>query len=67
MRRFQSGDENAYTTLVNRYRDKLHNFIYYFVSDNDLSEDLVQDTMVRLYNKNITTKKLLSFLHGFIQ
>ena len=28
--RFQAGDENAYVELVNRYKDKLTNFVYYF-------------------------------------
>ena len=26
---FQGGDENAYIVLVNRYKDKLINFIYH--------------------------------------
>ena len=29
MQRFQNGDENAYETLVARYKDKLHN-LYIF-------------------------------------
>ena len=66
IRRFQLGDESAYIELVNRYRDKLHNFIYYFLGDIEQAEDIVQDTMIRLYEKNIITKKWLDSPHGFI-
>ena len=61
MRRFQNGDENAYETLVVRYKDKLYNFVYYFVGDRDLAEDLVQDTMLRLYNKKHYYKEIAKF------
>ena len=49
--RFQAGDENAYVELVNRFKDKLTNFVYYFLKDEDLSEDIVQDTFIKLYEK----------------
>ena len=29
--RFQAGDENAYVELVNRFKNKLTNFVYYFL------------------------------------
>ena len=61
MKRFQDGDENAYKTLVFRYKDKLHNFIYFFVGDKDLAEDLVQDTMVRLFTKKHYYKEVAKF------
>ena len=61
MQRFQNGDENAYETLVSRYKDKLHNFIYFFVGDKDLAEDLVQDTMVRLFTKKHYYKEVAKF------
>ena len=49
MARFQKGDENAYVELVNRYRDRLLNFVYNYIDDFEISEDIVQDTMVKLY------------------
>ena len=49
--RFQSGDENAYTELVNRYKDRLTNFVFYFLKDEEHSEDIVQETFIRLYEK----------------
>ena len=42
--RFQKGDETAFTELVNRYKDKILNFIYRYVGDIDLANDLAQDT-----------------------
>ena len=41
--RFQEGDEQAYTELVNRYRDKLISFVYRFVNEFEKAEDIVQD------------------------
>ena len=44
--RFQNGDEQAYIALVNRYKDKLINFVYRLVNDRDQAEDIIQDTML---------------------
>tara|TARA_B100001250_G_scaffold61209_1_gene47838 strand:+ start:7509 stop:8093 length:585 start_codon:yes stop_codon:yes gene_type:complete len=61
MARFQSGDEFAYIELVNRYRDKLNNFIYYFLGDTETAEDIVQDTMIKLYEKKHYYKEIAKF------
>ena len=49
MARFQSGDEKAYNEIVFRYRDRLMNFIYRFVNDVELAEDVLQDTLVKIF------------------
>ena len=49
--RFQQGDELAYVELVNRYRDRLINFVFRFVGSFEEAEDIVQDTFVKLYEK----------------
>ena len=49
--RFQAGDERAYIELVNRYRDRLINFVFQFLGDREQAEDVVQDTMLKLYIK----------------
>ena len=59
--RFQEGDENAYVELVNRYRDKLINFVYNYIGDLEISEDIVQDTMVKLYQKKHYYKEINKF------
>ena len=46
--RFQNGDEQAYIELVNRYRDRLMNFVYRFVNDYEQSEDIAQETLIKL-------------------
>ena len=47
---FQDSDNiSAYNQLVYRYKDRLFNYIYQFVHDIDLAEDLLQDTFIKLY------------------
>lgn len=59
--RFQSGDERAYIELVNRYRDRLMNFVFQFVGDMEQAEDVVQDTMLKLYEKKHYYKEIAKF------
>ena len=61
MKRFQNGDENAYIELVNRYRDKILNFIFNYLGDYEISEDLVQDTMIKMYQKKHYYKEVAKF------
>ena len=59
--RFQSGDESAYIELVNRYKDRLTNFVYYFLKDEEQTEDVVQETFIKLYEKKHYYKKIAKF------
>ena len=59
--RFQNGDEQAYVELVNRYRDRLMNFVYRFTNDSEQSEDIVQDTLIKLYTHKHYYKKIAKF------
>ena len=61
IKRFQNGDENAYIELVNRYRDKILNFIFNYVRDFEISEDITQDTMIKLYQKKHYYKEIAKF------
>lgn len=58
---FQAGDERAYVELVNRYKDRLLNFVFQFLGDIEQAEDVVQDTMVRLYEKKHYYKEIAKF------
>ena len=59
--RFQAGDEQAYVELVNRYRDRLMNFVFQFLGDTEQSEDVVQDTMLKLYEKKHYYREIAKF------
>ena len=58
---FQGGNENAYIELVNRYKDKLINFIFNYLGDIESSEDVVQETMIKLYQKKHYYKEIAKF------
>ena len=59
--RFQAGDEQAYVELVNRYRDRLMNFVFQFLGDMEQSEDVVQDTMLKLFEKKHYYREIAKF------
>ena len=58
---FQQGNENAYVELVNRYKNKLINFTFNYLGDRDLAEDIVQETMLKLYEKRHYYKEIAKF------
>ena len=58
---FQGGDENAYIELVNRYKDKLINFIFNYLGDSESAEDVVQETMIKLYQKKHYYREIAKF------
>ena len=47
--RFQEGDINAYNELVKRYKDRLLNFVLRYFNNVEQAEDVVQDTLIKLY------------------
>tara|TARA_B100001250_G_scaffold320959_1_gene283901 strand:- start:1513 stop:2106 length:594 start_codon:yes stop_codon:yes gene_type:complete len=61
MAKFQSGNQDAYIELVNRYKDRLINFVYPYLGDFDRSEDIVQDTMLKVYTKKHYYKEIAKF------
>jgi len=52
---------SAYNQLVYRYKDRLFNYIYQFVHDIDLAEDLLQDTFIKLYTHKNSYKNIAKF------
>ena len=58
---FQNGNEQAYIELVRRYRNRLMTFVFRFLGDMDLSEDIVQDTMVNVYTHKHYYKEIAKF------
>ena len=61
IKKFQDGDIGAYNQIVYRYKDRLLNFIYRFLNDLDRSEDLVQDTLLKLYTHKDSYKEIAKF------
>ena len=61
IKRFQAGDEGAYVELVNRYRNRLMSFVFQFVGDMEQAEDVVQDTMLKLYEKKHYYREIAKF------
>ncbi|MCB9034832.1 MAG: sigma-70 family RNA polymerase sigma factor [Chitinophagales bacterium] len=45
--RFIVGDERAIATLLSKYQKKVYNFILSRVKDNELANDLFQDTFIK--------------------
>ena len=61
IKKFQDGDISAYNQIVYRYKDRLLNFIYRFLNDLDRSEDLVQDTLLKLYTHKDSYQEIAKF------
>lgn len=58
MRHFQSGDELAYGVLVNRFKERIYNFILRYGVGAETAEDITQETFLRLYTKKHLYKEL---------
>ena len=48
VKNYISGDENALGTLINRHQSKIYGFIYSKVSNRDISDDIFQDTFIKV-------------------
>lgn len=45
---YVAGDENALTVLISRHQSKIFGFIYSKLSDKDISNDIFQDTFMKV-------------------
>ena len=59
--RFQDGDINAYNELVNRYKDRLLNFVFRYFNNREQAEDVVQETLIKLYTHASYYKNIAKF------
>ncbi len=48
VRNYVEGDENALTILINRHQSKIFGFIYSKIADRDISNDIFQDTFIKV-------------------
>ncbi|MEZ6047082.1 MAG: sigma-70 family RNA polymerase sigma factor [Planctomycetaceae bacterium] len=51
MLRIQSGEIDAYESLVQKYQPQLIGFFFRNIRDSQMAEDLSQDTMLRIYDQ----------------
>jgi len=45
---YVAGDESALETLINRHQSKIYGFIYSKISDRDITDDIFQDTFIKV-------------------
>lgn len=53
---YLSGHEEALGELVNRHKDRIYTYIFMFVRDSYLAEDLLQETFIKVIDKLRTGK-----------
>ncbi|HMI07473.1 MAG TPA: sigma-70 family RNA polymerase sigma factor [Flavobacterium sp.] len=45
---YVAGDESALATLISRHESKIYGFIYSKIADRDISDDIFQDTFIKV-------------------
>ena len=55
VKKYVSGEETALTILIERHQARIYNFIYSKIQDRDLSDDIFQDTFIKVI-KTLKTK-----------
>ena len=56
-----NGEFESFDILVDRYKNRLINFVFRFVKDYDVSEDIVQETFLRVFRKRRDYKAIANF------
>jgi RNA polymerase sigma-70 factor (ECF subfamily) len=59
-KKYQNGDNTALENIYNRHKDKMFNYCIYLTGDIEISEDIIQDTFLKLAQQ----KDKLSDLHS---
>ena len=49
IQRVKDGDMNAFDVLIRRWEDRLFNLIYKIVGDFEVSKDVRQEVLIRVY------------------
>jgi len=45
---YANGNNSAFDVLLNRYKKSIHSYIFYIVRNNDLTEDIFQETFLKV-------------------
>ena len=48
VKNYVAGDESALSSLINRHQSKIYGFIYSKISDRDITDDIFQDTFIKV-------------------
>ena len=56
-----SGDEGAFSELVNKYRKSVHSFAWRKIGDYHIAEEITQDTFLQVYKKLPTLQDPIRF------
>ena len=48
VKKYVAGDESALATLISRHQSKIYGFIYSKIADRDVSDDVFQDTFIKV-------------------
>ena len=59
--KFQEGDVKSYNEIVERFKDRLLNFVNGYMNDYEVSQNLVQDTFVKVYTHGHSYKEISKF------
>ena len=55
------GNLDSFDLIVDRYKNRLMNFVFRFVKDHDVAEDIVQETFLRVFRKRRDYKAIANF------
>jgi RNA polymerase sigma-70 factor (ECF subfamily) len=58
MEQLQAGVIQAFDIIVNRYKDRLHNFLFRYTHNHEDCEDLVQETFLRVYRSRHSYERI---------
>ncbi|WP_069131411.1 sigma-70 family RNA polymerase sigma factor [Rhodohalobacter halophilus] len=58
MEHLQAGVMEAFNIIVDRYKDRLHNFLYRYTHNHEDCEDLVQETFLRVYRSRQSYERI---------
>ncbi len=50
VREYLNGKERAFEVLISRYKDRVYGYVYKMVKDEDLTNDIFQDTFIKVIN-----------------
>jgi len=64
-RRFAEGEDDAYTSVVQRYSRRVYALCYRILRDEEEAKDMVQEVFVRVYSKR-TSFKCKSSLYTWV-